>query len=265
MAIPVRSEESLSLPLTSLKKTRACKSVNAVYRFYFRQSALGTVVSSDDPNAYGDWLPTEQHPEGKQAIVSAGIAHMHDLKEGDDFLISLDGTVYELELLEIADVSVNCVVLNCEDLGIPYNALLVEGGADVSSDELLADLSETTASELAFVSTVDALVEEKSDFIESYIDAGRILLFIFFIFSLIGVANTFCETLRTRKTEFDLYRLAGMCRANVRLMQTEELVFSILVGGLVGVGAFLISAVALDKGMNAYGSEVFLGIKSLFL
>ena len=86
---------------------------------------------------------------------------------------------------------------------------------------------------------------------------------VFLIFSLIGVSNLFGESLRTRQEEFGLYLLAGMTRKELRKMKLAELLFSVLVGILVGLLMFAFVIVAIDRGMSALGGEIFLGITTL--
>ena len=148
-------------------------------------------------------------------------------------------------------------------MNIPYNMLLVQGKDDVSSAELLGDLSQTTASELAPISQMDSLLARFLDAVQMYMDAGKVLLLIFIIFSLIGMIDIFYESLRARREEFGLYLLAGMCRRELRLMKVFELAITILFGLIIGLGAFVLSAFAVNRGLSSRGMELFVSILSL--
>ena len=241
------------------EKTAGCESAASVYHSYMNQSEIGMVVSADELSAYGEILSIKNQPRDNEVIVSVGISHKLDLSVGDSFSLELDGVEYELTVAEIVRVGINYVAINCEDLGIPYNMLLVEGREGVSSSELLADLSQSTSTELAAISSIDALMEQRISSIKGYINTGKVLIGVFVIFSLIGMVNTFCESLRTRREEFGFYCLAGMSRKNLRLLKFSELVVAILLGILIGMAAFVLAALAVNGGMSGYGVEIFLG------
>ena len=245
------------------EKTRSCESAEWVSRAYMGLFEHGAVFSADDLFAYGDVLKIDRQPTGNEAIIGIGIAHELDLSVGDLFAFDLDGVTYEVVVAEIKPVSVNYIALNCEDLGIPYNMLLVEGREGVSSAELLADLTKATAGELAAISSIDAVMVERTRSMDTYMQAGGVLFVVFLIFSLIGVSNLFGESLRTRQEEFELYLLAGMTRKDLRKMKIAELLFSVLIGLLVGLLMFAFVIVAIDRGMSALGGEIFLGIMTL--
>ena len=245
------------------QKTQTCQSVKAVHRAYMTQSDWGLIVSADDPSAYADWLQIDHLPMGNEAIISIGFAHAHNLKIGDTLEMSWDGEKYEFVISQILRVSSTYVAINCEDMNIPYNMLLVQGKDDVSSAELLGDLSQTTASELAPISQIDSLLARFLDAVQMYMDAGKVLLLIFIIFSLIGMIDIFYESLRARREEFGLYLLAGMCRRELRLMKIFELAITILFGLVIGLGGLVLSAFAVNRGLSARGMELFVSILSL--
>lgn len=241
------------------EKTTGCESADTVCRSYMNQSEIGMVISADDLSVYGDLLSIKEQPKDNQVIVNTGIAHKLDLRVGESFSLELDGVEYDLVVAEIVKVGINYVAINCEDLGIAYNMLLVTGREGISSSELLADLSQTTSTELAAISSIDALMEQRISSIKGYLNTGKVLLGVFAVFSLIGMVNTFCESLRTRREEFGFYCLAGMSRKNLRLLKFSELVVTILLGMLIGIAAFVLSALAVNGGMRGYGVEIFLG------
>lgn len=241
------------------EKTQTCESAENVYRAYMTQTAWGMVVSAEDATAYDEWLKVERLPLGNEIIVSSGIANTYDLKIGETFEIVLTGAKYEFVVSQIAYVSSSYLAINCKDMGIPYNMLLVEGKDDVSKAELLGDLSQTIASELAPIAEVDTLLARFIESVQVYIDSGKILLLVFVVFSLIGMIDISYESLRARREEFELYRLAGMKQRDLQLMKISEFSITILLGILVGLGAFVITAFAVNRGMTARGMEIFRG------
>ena len=245
------------------QKTKTCPSAESVYRAYVVQTDWGLFLSADDPSVYADWLQVDRQPTGDEAIISVGVAHAHDLKVGDTFCMTLAGVECEFVVSQIVRASSCFVAVNCEDMNIPYNTLLVDGKDGISSAELLGDLSQTTASELAPISKIDSLLARFLDAIQMYMDAGMVLLVVFVTFSLIGMIDVFYESLRARREEFGLYLLAGMRRRDLRLMKIFELTITVLFGLAIGLGAFVLCAFAVNRGMSARGMEVFISILSL--
>lgn len=245
------------------QKTKTCQSAKAVWRAYMTQTDWGIVFSADDASVYADWFGMDELPSGNEIIVSLGIADTHNLKTGDTLHLKLNGIKYEFLVSQIISAPTGYLAINCKDMDISYNMLLVEGKDGISSTELLGDLSQTTASELAPIVEADTLLGRLIDAIQIYMDSGKILLLVFVIFSLIGMIDISYESLRVRREEFGLYRLTGMKRGDLRLMKIAELTVSVLFGLVIGLGAFVISAFAVNRGMSSRGMEVFVSILSL--
>ena len=246
------------------QKTQDCPGADRVSRAYLNQADMGMVLSVEDPAFYTEWLNMDRQPKGNEIVVSVGLAHSHDLTIGDVFKLELDGVEREFVVVEITDVCANYLAINCKDIGLSYNMLLVKGKEGVSQAQLLNDLSQATASELAPIAEADTLLARFIAAINTYVDAGKILLVVFIIFSLIGTVDIFYESLRARREEFDLYRLAGMSQRNLRRMKVAELIITLLFGLIIGLGAFMLSALAVNRGMTARGLEIFRGVLALF-
>ncbi len=245
-------------------KAQTCESADGVYRAYVNQTSLGLVLSADEADAYADWLKFDAQPNGNEAVISSGIARANNIGVGDSLCVALGGVEYEFVVSHIVSAGSNYIGINCKDMGIQYNILLVQGKSNVLNADLLGELSKATASELAPIAEVDTLLEQFIDVVDIYIDAGKILLFVLVVFSLIGMADVFYESLRARREEFELYRISGMTRREIRLMKASELTVTVLLGLFIGIGAFVIAAFAVNIGMTARGMEIFLGILSLF-
>ena len=246
------------------EKAQSCESAELVSRSYMGLSEYGAVLSADDLSVYGDFLCIDQQPTGNEAIISAGVAHSLDIRKGDRFVLEIDGAEYELVVADVKWEGLNYIALNCEDLGIPYNMLLVTGRDGVSSAELLADLSEVTSTELAAITSAESLMEQRVRVMQTYVNSGTVLLCVFSGFSLIGISNIVYESLRSRREEFGYYRIAGMSRKSLRQMKLWELAITLALGALIGCLTFLVVAVAVNRGMSGVGAEIFLGIRLLF-
>ena len=245
------------------QKTKTCQSTKAVWRAYMSQTDWGIVISADDISVFADWFEMDDLPSGNEIVVSRGIADTNDLRIGETLDLKLNGVKYEFIVSKIVSTPAGYLAINCQDMDIPYNMLLVEGKDGVSSAELLGDLSQTTTSELAAFIEADTLLERFVDAIHIYMDSGKILLLVFVVFSLIGIVDISYESLRARREEFALYRLAGMKRRDLRLMKAFEFTITMVLGLLMGLGAFVISAFAVNRGMSSRGMEIFISILSL--
>lgn len=246
------------------QKAQSCQSVQTVYRAYMTQTATGPVISADDPSVYADWFNIDRQVTGNEAIVSSGVAHANDLQVGDTWELNLVGRDYEFVIVRIEKSACNYVAINCHDVGIPYNMLLVKGNDGVSNAELLGELSAATASELTPIVEISNMFERFINAVQNYMNSAKILLFVFVIFSLIGVIDISFESLRARREEFELYHLAGMERRELRLMKKYEFAIGITFGIAVGLVGFALSAFAVNQGMSAKAMEVFQSVMSLF-
>ena len=246
------------------QKAQSCQSVQTVYRAYMTQTATGPVISADDPSVYADWFNIDRQVTGNEAIVSSGVAHANDLQVGDTWELNLVGRDYEFVIVRIEKSACNYVAINCHDVGIPYNMLLVKGNDGVSNAELLGELSTATASELTPIVEISNMFERFINAVQNYMNSAKILLFVFVIFSLIGVIDISFESLRARREEFELYHLAGMERRELRLMKKYEFSIGITFGIAVGLVGFALSAFAVNQGMSAKAMEVFQSVMSLF-
>ena len=251
------------------QKVEECQSVQTVYhaymyRAYMNKTETGPVVSVDDPSVYADWFKIDRQVTGNEAIVSTGVAHANDLQVGDTWVLNLEGRDCEFVIVQITKSACNYVAINCHDVGIPYNMLLVKGNDGVSNAELLGELSAATASELAPIVEISNMFEHFINAVQNYMNSAKILLFVFVIFSLIGVIDISFESLRARREEFELYHLAGMERRELRLMKKYEFAIGITFGIAVGLVGFALSAFAVNQGMSAKAMEVFQSVMSLF-
>ncbi len=242
------------------EKTVACDGVASANRFYLMQTQLATMVSAQDIDAYSDKLKVERLPVGNEVVLSRGVAEMTSARVGDEIETNIGGLEYHLVVCDVVDVGTNYAAINCEDLGISYNMILVKGEEGVSNDSLLAALSDATSTELAPIVTADTLLSGMIESIETYIRAGGFLLAVSSLFYVVGMGNTLHESFRSRRGEFELYRLAGMQRRTLRKMKCAEVAVAMLFGTIIGIAAFLFASIATAKGMTNYGTEILLDL-----
>lgn len=239
-----------------------CASAEKVYRVYSSSSLHARIIAADDLSVFTERLGIDEEPHGNVAVVASGFADMEGLKEGDSFSIDIGGNATELVIGKIAKSGINYVAFDAEHFSIPYNMLLVKGAEGVSDAQLLDELSEASASELAAVVKADTLLRGLYDTSTLYLNMGKILLGIFAAFSVIGIADVLFESTRARKGEFELYRLSGMEKKKVRRMRLFEILSSLLLGVLISTAATAVALAALDMGMTQFGYELFVNILS---
>jgi ABC-type antimicrobial peptide transport system permease subunit len=146
---------------------------------------------------------------------------------------------------------------------IPYNMLLVKGRDGVSNARLLGELSESTSSELAAISTVDKLLESTLTLFETYFSTGKILILIFAVFSVIGMIDTVYESSRSRREEFGLYTIAGMNKKRLFAMKLLEVTLAIGIGLAIGILASVAMSFISNAGLSSKTVEIFIGVKEI--
>ena len=246
------------------EKVSECGGADRVYRFYMSRNSSLTFLAADDLSAYSDYLGVRETPVGNKAIISKGIADQLDISEGDTFTSSLSGEEVTLEVMYVSDSPIAYVAFDNAAFDIPYNMLLVSGKPETESSALLSEITERSASELATVVSTSTLLQPLESSTRIYLNAGIILLSVFVAFSLIGMVDTVLESLRSRREEFELYRLAGFCRKNIRLMKLTEVGATITIGALVGILLSLGSILAADRIVSSFSYEMLLNLRLIF-
>ena len=240
-----------------------CESADKVYKVYRAAGPSTQIIGADDISLFSDRLGIDTAPFGNEATVASGFADMNSLKVGDSFAIKIDGIERELVVGAIRKSSVSYVAIDCEDMGVPYNMLMVRGGDGVSRAELLNDISAATAGELSAVVSADTMLSAVYETSQLYLNMGMMLLSVFMVFSFIGILDVLSESIRARKDEFELYHLAGMERRKLGRMRRIEITASLLLGTVIGLIASLVATAALDMGMTRFGYELFISVSAL--
>ena len=245
------------------EKIKECDGAESVNKFYMAATDGFIVMSSQDECVYSLSLDISEQPTGNGAVIGEGISRKYGLEVGDNMDIELDGVQYSFEVTRVAQTGFGIVVINCEDVGIAYNSILVEGGDGVSDSELLATLSEATATELAPIQAAETLFEKVSDVMTRYIRAAVVLVCVLSVFFLIGTLDALYECLRARGEDYRLYRLAGTGKGNLALMRAAEILIPIAFGILLGVLVAMISVPSVNRSLAGFGVVPFLDIKAL--
>lgn len=237
-----------------------CSEAERVYKAFIADGPSTQLIAADDLSVFSDKLGIDEKPVGERAVVGSGFANMNGIKVGDRFTVKISGVERELIAGSINRSGISYVAFDAEGLGISYNMLLVKGREDVSRTELLDGLSAATASELGAVVSADTLLRGIEDTSRLYLNMGKMLIMVFAVFSLIGIADILLESTRARREEFHLYSLAGMEKGRTRRMRRLEVAASLLLGIALSIIASLLLSVALDMGMQTFGYEVFASI-----
>ena len=110
--------------------------------------------------------------------------------------------------------------------------------------------------ELAPISTVEEFFNARISTLQIYLEFGKAMLIIVFIFTLMGALNGLYETYRSRKDEFKVFECSGMSREGIRRVKTGEILFTVIFGFFFGIVSFTIYIPLLKMGMETYGVEI---------
>ena len=247
------------------EKIESCDEVDAASRFYFGLTDGFIVFSSENASVYSPILDISEPPEANEVVLSKGLAEKFALPEGDDFDIELDGVKHSFRVSDIAETSIGIVVINCEDMGIPYNSIVVRGREGIARADLLAALSEATVAEIAPIRSTESLLDGLASTMSTYIRAVMILLSVLCVFFVIGTLDALYECMRARGEDYTLYRLAGIPRRKLALMRATEILLPIVFGILLGLLVSVVSVISINRGMVQFGMIPFLVMKALVL
>ena len=247
------------------EKIESCDKVDVASRFYFALTDGFVVFSSENASVYSPILDISEPPEANEVVLSKGLAEKFALHEGDDFDIELDGVKHSFRVSDIAETSIGIVVINCEDMGIPYNSVVVRGREGIERADLLAALSEATVAEIAPIRSTESLLDGLVNTMSTYIRAVLILLSVLCVFFVIGTLDALYECMRARGEDYTLYRLAGVPRRRLALMRSTEILLPIVFGILLGLLVSVVSIISINRGMVQFGMIPFLVMKALVL
>lgn len=247
------------------EKLRQCPTLDATYNLYMSNAIQpdGTAVSAmsaSDIAVFSDKLHITNRPSGDEVIISTGQAHMLDVGVGDKIKLQINGEEIELSVKEVVPSGFLMAVFDAEHFGIPYNMVMAKGKEGIDKADVIADISDKTAIELATVSSTADLMESKVNIVEVYLRAGDVLLVIITFFVTIGLINNLQDSYRARKEEFQLYRFAGMSRSEVRKMKLYEVCQVLLYGIVFGACGAVFSIIATNTGLNALGYETLINL-----
>lgn len=227
--------------------------VEDVTHFFFSKidfgSSTGNKIMAVENYAIMDPHYKPAHaPKGDEIAVSTVVADYFRLKVGDSIEGEIDGHKYTFVVSEIFTGKSTVVFVDMDYCqGLAYNTILVSVKEGVTLSDLKADiLSDATVSTAIVMPMEDyaVLLFRDADF---YIKCCLVMCLGLLFFSIVGLCNIYFETYRARKSEYDLYCIAGMTPVQVRKMKAYEVLI------LVGVSltcalvlcAFLIEAARL--------------------
>ena len=143
--------------------------------------------------------------------------------------------------------------------------LAVKAAEGYSEQELLLELADVTASELAAIAPISSLLETRINVINVYLSAANLMLCAIVLFSLIGMLDNLSQSYRTRRQEFELYALCGMTRGDIRRMKSAEIAFASAFGILLGILCAVVCAIAINRAMIAYNFDMLKSCGKLFI
>ena len=126
-----------------------------------------------------------------------------------------------------------------------------------SGDELEAGLSATLARHMATIANAADFLARRTSHIEIYLTGGNLLFACLIIFSLTGIADNLYESYRSRRREFELYKICGMKNSALRTMKAAEIAITAGAGIIAGAVMAGVLTVLVSRWMFAYGVDLF--------
>lgn len=241
-------------------KVLQCESVQNSVRMYFSEHGGTRMVSTESLSGLSEDIAITQLPKGNQAVIGSGEAKMRSLEVGDNFTRTIDGHRLDLVIVEVVQSGVPFVLFDCEYFGLPYNIMVVQGEENVSQGELLQELTDKTALELAVVLTVEDMFEEKFATTGICLNLGLIFLLIISLFACVGIVDNLYESYRARKEEFDLYVYSGMSRKEIQRMKAWEIALTFGGGIALGFVGFILLSLGCNACFYTFGFETFINV-----
>lgn len=246
------------------EKVAQCETLAGSYKVYMGNMADGGMFSADSLEALSEDLNVKRLPKGNEAVVAWGEAKSRSLRVGDEFTVKLNGQEIELVVCDIAKTGIAFILFDCEHFGIPYNMLMAKGAEGVSSGEVLGEIADKTAMELAAVVSVDTLFEDKLETVDICLNLGLISLLTIIIFAMIGMIDNLYESYRARREEFTLYNLSGMSKKDIRHMKAWEILLTLTFGVLLGGVFFVLSSFVANASFYTFGYSTFYNVLKFF-
>lgn len=241
---------------------------HSVFKVYqqtgaFENGQTVAVFAADSPLAFGEDMDIRKLPQGDEAVISSASARMLSVEEGDVIGVKVEGRRLELTVSGIASSGLPLIIMDCEHQGIAYNLLLADA-QEGDQAQLLDGLSAAAASEMSLVVGVDELLGQSSRLIDIYVVAGCVIAAALLMFALIGLSDNLYESYKHRRTDFELYLLAGASPADIRRMKLVEVLHTLALGTLGGLLIALPVLLLFNAAGYSLNFEIFLCIKKYF-
>lgn len=248
------------------QKVSECETVQSVHRLYMHNATdekgeMIILLAADGAETLSEHLRPKNMPQGNRVAISRGEARARGLRVGDTFTVNTSGKSLTVEVGEIMNVSIGCMILDAKHFGLNCNMLAVNGKQDAPAGAVVEELSAKTATEMASLMRTEELWSQRLSAMEIYLYAGRVLLWIVVAIALIGLADNLWQSYRSRKKEFDAYHLSGMSRGQVRYMMGAEILSVLLFGVLLAALAAYLFLMVTNVAMRAHAYELFASIR----
>ena len=245
-----------------------CESVESCYRVYMQNLEIRDVsvlaFGAEDMCVFNEGLRPSVKPAGNSIAISSGEAEYYAVEVGDLLTLEIAGESIEVVVGEILQTSINAILIDNEHFGLHYNLLFVNKTEAATEAELLAQMSEHTATELATFMRTQLFWDEILGTLEVYLGAGIILLVIVCMFALVALLDNLGQSYRMRREEFALYRISGMTRKDVFAMKIWEVALSLSFGALVASIAVTVFFYESNSIFYSFAYDNLLGLEGFF-
>ncbi len=246
----------LSATDSCIEKIEQVDSVESVYSLYFGMARTKTredevFISASNRCALTDKITVSQMPKGNNVSIAITTARINGLSLGDNAKFSIGGKDVDVVVSEIRNDTLNVVLFDSEFFGISNNLLTVKGKQGVSKQQLRSDLSVALALEMTAVVDIEEYTQNVISASELYLNSGYVLLPLMASFAAIGFIDNLSESYRSRREEFNLFRIAGMSKGQARKTKLYEILLLSLFAIILGLVSTFLSCLLMDQGLQA--------------
>ena len=244
------------------RDAKNCEGVESAIPFYFGSATDAdgnslTLISAEDYAVFRQEYRPAGAPEGNEAVISRAYAVQNGYSAGDKLQLAIEGYACELVVSGLINSPVNGIYFDSEANGYAFNALGIVSDGTQSGDELEAGLSATLARHMATIANAADFLARRTSHIEIYLTGGNLLFACLIIFSLTGIADNLYESYRSRRREFELYKICGMKNSALRTMKAAEIAITAGAGIIAGAVMAGVLTVLVSRWMFAYGVDLF--------
>ncbi len=194
-------------------------------------------------------------PAAGDVAAAAFIADARGFALDETFAVSDTVQTKTLRLTQTVSTSMPQMITHYDTLQGAPTYLVVSGSAGVPLQTLYEALQDVTAGQAVEILPVDSLFGAYVRDMTRYVFFVRFMMALLCAFGCIGIGNNLCESIRSRREEFDALLLCGMTRRQVNAMLLYENLYVLLFAVLAALPALLFVIPVLNLGLTTYSTD----------